>query len=363
MGRPRLLCVMQMPPPVHGVTTINAQVAASALLGDHYVVEVVPLQFADSIDELRRVSIRKLVRAASVAGRLGIALMRRRPDLVYFTFVPDGPAFYRDCAYIALLKLFGVRRVYHLHAQGFSSHAASAWRRTLCRWAFSGAYAIVLASTLRDDTAPFIEDDRVFVVPNGVPGSPSRRRASDGVPRVLFLSNLIESKGPYVLLDALRELAARGCSFRAVFAGAPRGEAADFTAAIRRAGLTDHVEYVGPVYGERKDELFAQSDVFALPTWHDAFPLVVLEAMKWGLPVVSTPEGAIPEIVVEGETGFLVSRRDPVALANQLEVLLRDPALRSRMGSRARERFEAHYTLERFEQHLVAALERVQCAT
>jgi glycosyltransferase involved in cell wall biosynthesis len=346
---------MQMPPPVHGVTTINTQVAASELLRARFDVDVLPLQFAESIDQLRRVSVNKLWRATAVAARLVETLIRRRPDVVYFTPTPSGPGFYRDCMYIALLKLFAAPRVYHLHAQGFAEYTG--WRRQLCRWAFRDARAIVLSPSLRRDIAAFVPDEHVIVVPNGIRDTNATRPSRSGVPRILFLSNLLHSKGPYVLLEALAELTRAGTAFQATFAGAADGAADVFHTKIRELGLADRVEYVGPVYGSRKDEVLAACDVFVLPTWHDAFPLVLIEAMAWELPIVSTYEGAIPEMVADGETGYLVEPRDPCALAARLRALLEDAPLRAEMGRRGRQRFEARYTFAGFERRLVEALE------
>jgi len=118
------------------------------------------------------------------------------------------------------------------------------------------------------------------------------------------------------------------------------------------------VRYVGPVFGAAKDELFARHDLFVFPTSRDTFGLVLLEAMQHGLPVVTTTVGAIPEVVVEGETGFLVTPDDVPALADRLARLAAEPDLRRQMGVAARHRYRTQFTLEAFERRLVAALAR-----
>src|SRR5689334_1510926 len=113
-ARPRLLCLMQLPPPVHGASVINDGIARSAWLRTRFDLEILPLQFATSIQDIERVSLRKLVRAATTAARLASALWRRRPGAVYLTLAPRGPAFYRDCAYVAIAKAFGIERIYFM---------------------------------------------------------------------------------------------------------------------------------------------------------------------------------------------------------------------------------------------------------
>lgn len=116
-------------------------------------------------------------------------------------------------------------------------------------------------------------------------------------------------------------------------------------------GLTASVRLVG----ERDDvpELLSSSSVFVLSSSSEALPVSVLEAMAAGLPVVATRVGGVPELVVDGETGFLVPPSDAAALAAALQRLLDDPELRARLGAAGRARAEEHFALDSFvEGHL-----------
>jgi glycosyltransferase involved in cell wall biosynthesis len=354
---------MHLPPPVHGVTLVNQRVAASATVAEHVELEVVPLRFAPSVDDLGRISARKLARAVATGLALAGRLVARRPDAVYLTMSPHGGALYRDCVYAAIARLAGVPRIYHLHARGVSDALRAGWRRRLGAWVFDGAWVIHVGRQLIDETAGLADTARVLVVENGVPDrNPSGAIASSGrvIPRVLFLSNMLADKGPLVLVEALAVLQRRGIALDATFAGAAGdGRTVDeFHAAVARHGLVERVHYVGPVFDAAKDELFAAHDLFALPTSRDAFGLVLLEAMQHGLPVVSTTIGAIPEVVLEGETGFLVPPGDVAALADRLEQLATRPELRRRLGTAGRERYRERFTFEAFEHRLAAALAR-----
>jgi glycosyltransferase involved in cell wall biosynthesis len=97
-----------------------------------------------------------------------------------------------------------------------------------------------------------------------------------------------------------------------------------------------------------KDEirrLYAEADIFVLPTYREGFPNVVLEAMAAALPVVATTVGAIPDAVRDGEEGILVPPRDPAALQAALRRLVEDPQLRHAMGRCARARVEAVFSM------------------
>ena len=177
---------------------------------------------------------------------------------------------------------------------------------------------------------------------------------------LLFLSNLIPSKGVYVLLDACRILKDKGLDFQCNFVGGETKEIdrARFEAEVQRRGLEGMVRYEGPKYGEEKEEYWRSSDVFVFPTYYfnECFPLVILEAMQHGLPVVSTTEGAVPDMVADGVNGFVCERKDVSGLAGALERLITDAALRMRMGEVGRKRYEEEFTLERFEERFASIL-------
>jgi glycosyltransferase involved in cell wall biosynthesis len=128
---------------------------------------------------------------------------------------------------------------------------------------------------------------------------------------------------------------------------------------IEEAQLTGHVLYAGKKYGEEKNKVFAAADIFVLPTYLDCMPLAILEAMQYSLPVVSTFEGAIPDIVQDGVTGFLVAQKDANALAEKLELLINDRDLLQRMGRAGREKFENEFTLDAFELRMKEILDKV----
>jgi glycosyltransferase involved in cell wall biosynthesis len=298
---------------------------------------------------------------------------RARPQLVYFTLSPAGWAFLRDLALIALIRMADVQCVFHLHGRGIAaSIERSPWRRHLYRFAFSRSFVITLGGALRDDIKGLTPDERVFVVPNGIPDIGDQRRpfdkteSSDHPPRVLFLSNMLKEKGPLILLEALAMVADRGVPFQAQFAGVWRRPISEegFAARVTALGLQDHIALLGPVYGDAKSRLFAGADLFVLPTYyaHEALPLVVIEAMMHGLAVVTTRIGALPDIVSDQANGALIDPGNVVQLASALERLLRDPDLRARYGRAARRKYEAELTAQRFEARLREVLLLIACA-
>jgi glycosyltransferase involved in cell wall biosynthesis len=364
--RLRMLVLAQLPPPEHGASAVNRQVVNSKILAEAFDLTVVPIAMSADMTRLRKFGLVKIVRSLRLFGTVARQLFGwTRPDLVYFTLSPAGWAFFRDLALIAMIRLAGVRCVFHLHGRGVAASIDKApWRRHLYRFAFARSFVITLGGALRDDITGLAPDDRIFVVPNGVADTAGRdtgehegtRRPNDSLPRVLFLSNMLKEKGPLVLLEALAMVADRGVRFQAQFAGAWRPPITQdgFATRVQALGLEDRVTLLGPVYGEAKARLFAHADLFVLPTYygHEALPLVVIEAMMHGLAVITTRIGALPGVVADQTSGELIEPANVSQLAAALEKLLTDADLRARYGRAARQKYEADLTARRFEERL-----------
>jgi glycosyltransferase involved in cell wall biosynthesis len=187
-----------------------------------------------------------------------------------------------------------------------------------------------------------VED--VGVIPNvtgGLPVAPAGE--VEGPPGyLLFVGRLRIRKGVEVLLEALREL--RGGVPGAVLKIAGDGE---HRAALERKaaglGLGSAVAFLGTRDGSRVRALLAGAAALVVPSIYEGMPLVVLEAMERGVPVVASAVSGIPEVVVDGETGWLVPPEDPAALAGALEEVLADAPEARRRGEAGRQRIEERY--------------------
>ena len=178
--------------------------------------------------------------------------------------------------------------------------------------------------------------------------------------KFLFLSNLLPEKGVLLLLDACCELKKRGCSFICHVVG---NECSELSLSrlgdeVSLRGLPDAVQVHGPLYGENKDAMLRLADALVFPTYYhnECFPLVILEAMKHALPVISTRLAAIPDMVEQGVTGLLVPPRDVAALADAMQNLMADPESAARMGEVGRVKQQRYFTAEQFENTLCSIL-------
>lgn len=363
----RLLLILHLPPPVHGAALMGRHVRESERLNAAFDCRYVNLATASGLHDIGHLSPGKAVRFVRLLRQIRKAVRQHRPQWVYVTPNARGGAFLKDFLVVAMLRGMGCRVVAHYHNQGVRTNAGRWPYGWLYRRFFRGLRVILLSERLYDDVAQFVPREAVLICPNGIPPLPATAippaplASEGGLPRLLFLSNLLRAKGIYELLDACQRLVAQGRDFRLDIVGGETAEmdAAQLQSAIAERGLERQACYRGTRYGADKQAMYGQADLFVFPSHVECFPLVVLEAMQQGLPCVATEVGGIPDIVADGQTGLLIPPRDAAALAEAIGTLLGDAPRRQAMGAAARQRYEQLFTLDRFEQRLTEIL--LQC--
>lgn len=361
-----VLCILQLPPPVHGASLMNQNFVNSPLINDRYELKVIDITTSRNIEKIGGFSIRKILDSIKLFFKILSGLIRHKPALVYFTFSPAGFAFYRDAFYVLFIKLLGGKLLFHLHGKGI---AAGGEKSSVFRWTarrvFANTHVIFLSELLTNDLKD-IPYKKKFILPYGIPVEATtaiERPARTGPVKLLFLSNYVRTKGIIDLIDALEKVAATHRDFHLRLVGRPYDVSMEeLNEHIRRRGLDGLVTVCGPRYKEEKLEELRQASLFIFPTYYpnEAFPLSLLEAMQWGLAIVTTKEGGIPDMIEDGVSGLLVDQRDISSLAQKILSLLEDPEKRRVMGMTARERFMNKFTLLRFEQDMLQILDSIQ---
>lgn len=176
---------------------------------------------------------------------------------------------------------------------------------------------------------------------------------------VLFLSNMIAEKGVWTIVEAAKVLHEKGLDMEFHFVGKWSDISEDmFQKTIEEYHLEEVCFAHGGKYGKEKDAFWEAADVFVFPTFYhnECFPLVLLEAMQHHLPCISTTEGGIPGIIEDGETGFLIEKRDFQKLADKLEYLITYLDECKEMGEKGYQKFLNEFTLRKFEERMVEIL-------
>lgn len=269
--------------------------------------------------------------------------------------------FLKDAPFVLLCKLFRRKVVIHQHNKGMSKCVDKQPYKWLLPLVYRNTKVILLSWYLYPDIEKVVKKEQVLICPNGIPdlfdGEPHFERNNE-VPHLLFLSNLIPSKGVYVLLDACKILKDKGYKFICGFVGGESKEISRniFEKAVTERGLKGFVIYHGPQYGDDKKKFFADADIFVQPTLNDCFPLTLLEAMQYKLPIVSTDEGAVPDMVKNETNGFVCKRMDVDSTADAIARLLDSKELRTLLGENGYRLFKKYYTLDVFNKGITEIL-------
>ena len=361
LQKPHILFILHLPPPVHGAAEMGKYIHDSRLVNNSFVCRYINLAMARNIDDVGAFKFHKINTFLLLLRNIRKEVIVFHPDLVYITPNSKGGAFYKELVIVEMLKRMGCKVVAHFHNKGVSEWQHRWYNDMLYKAYFNNMKVILLAKALYSDISKYADWKDIYLCPNGIPdvcqGHVFVKHKND-IPHILFLSNLLESKGILVLLDALQILKNRGIAFVCDVVG---GESAEINAErlskeVTNRSLDDLVVYHGSKYGDEKESFFRKTDIFAFPTYRECFPLVLLEAMQQGVPCVSTNEGGIPDIIDDGMTGYIVPKRQPEPLANKLEQLLADKALRKQMGIAGRKKYEKEFTLSIFENRIVDIL-------
>jgi glycosyltransferase involved in cell wall biosynthesis len=362
MKMKRILFVMQLPPPVHGAAVMNEILANSTLISQHFDRRVINVGTAESIEDIGRFSLVKSFSAFRHLLSIIKSLFVFRPQVVYFTLSPSGFAFYRDAVYCLFMRLSGAKLTFHLHGKGIKEGSRnSRLFRWLSRRVFAKSHVIFLSESLRADV-PF-DYKAAYIVNYGLPVQPDSAKivsSEEKVANLLYISNYVRTKGVLDLIDAVEIVARSHGEFHLTLAGKPFDITLEYlTEHVAKKGLDGKVTIFGPKYGEEKKRLLQSADLFILPTYYEneAFPLSILEAMQYSLPVISTYEGGIPDMIDNGSTGLLYQQRDIKGLADSISFLLDHPEQQLKLGRAAREKFLRKYTVPIFEDNILKALE------
>lgn len=346
----RVLVVGQTPPPYLGQPIMLQKLLDSKI--DDVELHHVGIRLSTDANEVGRFRWSKVLTLIPIVAQIVWARLHGVKILYYPPAGPNKVTIFRDFAILLPTRWMFQKTIFHFHASGLSEiyERLPGWQRFLFRRAYYRADAGIRLSSLTPDDARQLRVRREYVIANGIDDPCPEGPVFDGTPissqrplRVLFVAMLRESKGVLVLLDAAAQLVARGVPVALEIMGqfiSPEF-AEQVHARVKELKLQNHVKFLGLLTGDAKFAAYARADVFSMPTFYEseAFPVVLLEAMAYGLPIVATRWRGIPSIVDDQETGFLVTPRDPAPVADRLQTLAEDATLREQMGRAARQKF------------------------
>ncbi len=297
---------------------------------DRFQVRFLDLRFARNVADFERVRPQKFLRLFWYLLQTTYWLAKERYDALCIHLSTNRNAFLKDSLFAWLGFIFGVPVVVLEHGTNIPTLFQKSGR--IMQWFMNAtlrrvARCIVLAECLKFNFEPFLPPERIVSAYLGIDSDAialtrSEVTDSSGQVTVLYLSTLLESKGILVLLNAVPKILSKYNNVRFVVAGGWGWDSTKIKAAVGqflgKGNYADAVSFIGPLRGKEKLRALQTADVFVHPTLVDTAPLVLLEAMRAGLPIVATDVGAIPEMVVDGVNGFICGKGNPEGLAEKI---------------------------------------------
>lgn len=357
----KILFLSQLPPPIHGASVVNKAIMDSHAINTAFETRYINISPAGEIADLGKVSFKKILRALQIYVLALKAYLTFQPRLVYLTLSPHGSAFYKDGLLAVILKLLGANMVFHMHGKGIDAEAKkSRLRKGIYRLVFKEVNVIHLSPSLFYDVeAVRDQTKKLFAVPNSAPTPPKMSVERDGDSVIfIYLSNLARTKGADILIRASSLISSElQNKFKVKIVGKSANQQyTDEIIQLLSKNSYGNIELLGPKYGEDKYVELLSSHVFVLPTRNECFPLSILEAMSCGLAVISTREGAIPNILEDGITGEVLEECTPEALAAAMTKHIESLSYSAACASASKQKFHTHYTKNIFEKNLISTL-------
>lgn len=297
--------------------------------------------------------VAKALKAFTGLARMAMMLALDREIRIVHIHTASYNSFRRSAWFVKVAKLFGRRVLVHIHGGGFKEYYAK--NRDFVSSVLGKCDAIV---TLSVSWKTFFEDTvghkHVFVVPNIIEPPVAKDVCGEGLFHLLYLGHVYRAKGIFDLAEVVRRSHAEYRGRLVLDIGGGMYEVDALKRFIGQHNLEDVIRFHGWVDGERKQRLLNGADAFILPSYTEGVPISILEAESYGLPVLSTVVGGIPEVVDDGKNGFLFHAGDMDKMKQVIDKLLNDVALREEQG-----RMSKQISMKYLPDEVTACLKRV----
>lgn len=290
----------------------------------------------------------KLVAALKGYMEFIICLMFWKPDIIHI-HSSFGSSFFRKLPYIYISAFVRKPIVNHIHGADFNEFyrdADSKARKRIEKAYEKCVFLIALSEEWRDKLSEIVNRDKITVIENYSVLNDTAikdRRKKTNENTVLFLGFIGERKGCFDIPEIIKLVTDKVADARFVLGGC--GEIEKISAMVP-AELKSSVIFPGWVRGEDKEKLLKSADIFFLPSYNEGMPMAILDAMGYGLPIVSTNVGGIPRIVKDNYNGFIFDPGDTDGMAKAIANLLINDDIREQFGINSVKIVEKSYSLQ-----------------
>lgn len=268
-------------------------------------------------------------------------LFKDEADIVHI-HLSDGGSVLRKAILTLIAIIFNKPVLIHAHGAEFHLtffKLPTFVRQILGKIFQQSAAFIVLSKTWQDFYVAYLglNAAKVFVLSNPVelPSQVPNRAGCRHI-NLAFFGRVGQRKGTFDLINAFAQLTSQQQERCHLFI-AGDGESEKAKALVKELSLEKKITFLGWINAQQRDDVLQIADIFLLPSYNEGLPMAILEAMGWGLPIITTPVGGIPEVVISEKNGLLVNPGDVQQLSAAIGLLVENESLRLSMGRLARE--------------------------
>lgn len=347
----RVLLILRTPPPFGGGEVIGAQL--ERLFSGRFGLLCFRRPEHDKAAQ-GRVSLSNLGFAVRYVLTSLVRIVRSRPEVLYIDIPKDRLAFLRTSCILICARMLRIRVVGDLAGADFSFLDSDPLTRRIGLGLLRRVFAVRVLGEQIAHTLARRGLENVVILPNGIedpPGAATHRSTSTDTVDLLYVGKLAEAKGIDCVVAAAEILRGGGDRYRVNMVGEWEGEAtrARILESVAERGLGDVVVFHGLLVGKAKWDVFRSSHLLVHPSRWDGQPVTILEALAFGLPVVATCVGAIPDTLRDGVDGRLMRDFSPGELAAGIEDIARTKAGYETYSRNARRSYEDRFSAAVFE--------------
>lgn len=285
-------------------------------------------------------------------------MILNKPDIVHI-HSSFGPSFYRKMPFIYMACFRGVPVINHIHGAEFETFylkASDRKKRRIRKVYGKCTMLIALSEEWKRNLESVVSPEKITVIENycKIPDLSGTEKKK----QILFLGEIGKRKGCYDIPEIYGRVLEKGERLPLIMAG--DGELAEVKKLFEDRDLLESVSFPGWVRGADKDKCLKESGIFLFPSYYEGMPMAVLEAMAYGMAIVTTRVGGIPHLLEDGGSGYLCEPGDIEGLSKRLLELSKDGDKRRKMGERARQKAIEEYSMESHIKKLMDLYDRVK---
>jgi glycosyltransferase involved in cell wall biosynthesis len=360
----KILFLIQLPGPIHGQSLINKSIKESKLINKKFKNQFINISTTRHISEIELFRFKKILTFIQIIFKLIKSLLIFKPDRIYISLSVLGFGFLKDSILVIISKLFCVKLIFHLHRKEVHSIVTkSIFYKIYYKFIFKNVELIHLSDILQKDIRT-IKDlkTKSYVVNNGIKDNSIKNLKKDKIFTFIYISNFFRFKGIHILLKAILLLNKKKLSkkFKVNIIG-------NFTNQFTKNNLNNflyenrnfnNVKFFTSLYGKEKFEHLSKSHAMIYPTKNDCFPICLLEAMSCGLPIISTYEGAIPDMIKNHYNGILIKNSKLSTITKVMKSYINNTKILNKYSKNNIKDYKKKYTVKTFERNLTNVLNK-----